>query len=118
MKEVVPVREAELTLAVEVGWSFGDLRVVYRERSGKELQRRNCSAMDESGDFKFTSREKLLELGRMMELSGSELEEFVVEQQEHEQQRREAELEHKQRMKEIEESKREQIQEIEERQRQ
>ena len=62
--------------------------------------------MDESGDFKFTSREKLLELGRMMELSGSELEKFVVEQQEHN------------RMKEIEESMRERIQEIEERQRQ
>ena len=85
IEEVVPVREAELTLEVEVGRSFGDLRVVKRERSGKELQRRNCSAMDESGDFKFTSREKLLELGRMMDLSGSELEEFVAEQQEYEQ---------------------------------
>ena len=28
LKELVPVREAELTLAVEVGRSFGDLRVV------------------------------------------------------------------------------------------
>ena len=59
--------------------------------------------MDESGDFKFTSREKLLELGRMMELSGSELEEFVVEQQEYEQRKQE----HEQcRMKELEESER------------
>ena len=81
--------------------------------------------MDESGDFKFTSREKLLKLGRMMELSGSELEEFVVEQQEREQRLREFEIreqkreqEHKQRMKQIEESKRERMQEIEERQRQ
>ena len=65
---------------------------LFRERIGKELQRRNCSAMDESGDFKFTSREKLLELGRMMELSGSELEKFVVEQQEHEQRMREFEI--------------------------
>ena len=79
---------------------------LFRERIGKELQRRTCSAMDESGDFKFTSREKLLELGRMMELSGSELEEFVVEQQEREQRLREfeireqkRELEHKQRIK-------------------
>ena len=37
--------------------------------------------MDESGDFKFTSREELLELSRQMELSGSEGEQFVVEQQ-------------------------------------
>ena len=72
--------------------------------------------MDESGDFKFTSGEKLLELGRMMELSGSELEEFVVEQQEYEQRKREPEqwmkefevserkreLEHKQWMEESE----------------
>ena len=28
IEEVVPVREAELTLEVEVGRSFGDLRVV------------------------------------------------------------------------------------------
>ena len=28
IEEVVPVREAELTLQVEVGRSFGDLRVV------------------------------------------------------------------------------------------
>ena len=62
--------------------------------------------MDESGDFKFTSREKLLELGRMMELSGSELEEFVVEQQEYEQRMREEKREHEQWMKELEESER------------
>ena len=45
--------------------------------------------MDESGDFKFASVEKLLEAGRMMELSGSELEEFVKDQQKREQRMRE-----------------------------
>ena len=45
---------------------------------------KNCSAMDESRDFKFTSVEELLEAGRIMELSRSDLEEFVVEQQEYE----------------------------------
>ena len=60
LKEVVPVREAELiTLAVEEKL-VGHLETVqlFREKIGKELRRRNCSAMDESVDFKFTSREK------------------------------------------------------------
>ena len=35
------------------------------ERIGKkELQRKNCCAMDESGDFKFTSVEEIFEAGR------------------------------------------------------
>ena len=108
LKELVPVREAELTLAVEEKLvSHLVTFELFRERIGKELQRRNCSAMDESGDFKFTSREKLLELGRMMELSGSELQEFVVEQQEYEQRKQE----HEQWMKEIEVSERKREQE-------
>ena len=57
--------------------------------------------MDESGDFKFTSRKKLLELGRQMELSGSELDEFVAEQQEFERAKRQSKLEHEQWMKKV-----------------
>ena len=83
---------------------------LFRERIGKkELLGKNCSAMDEFGDFKFTSVEKLLEFGRQMEFSGGEFGEFVIEQQEYEQRMREFEeekREHEQWKKEFDESER------------